>query len=652
MRHGFKCWMLKMPSKYVPLVRDAITLLDRFRESRQCLDDFVEDISKDLQSLDPLHKCFILDTVSGCIEHKQLLDAVVNLFYRSTESVSKSDLSMYHIVFYLTTCFLDQLGLKCFGSIVKSLGVHKVQTFLLFFFSNLTTLVQEKWVSIYDAEHVQKQWIEPTLRWRPEIIALLEQLAVKTACWSQLRKAPTKTTEPQEFALTRPKPRALPVLEIIPKVDKVRPVPRTTYKAPKEMKIIEDIKQNNQQKNERLLYEVNHAKPFESRSPHKYRHYQKVVSEIEESIHSKLKFNSFQSTPLPSTTKQSSWHIKMNSAAILRQGALVDRQLKQELQRMECLVEGAQEPSAFLQWQSEMRAKDLQEQLAKVECRRLEGRISHEEAALARSRLIAQNHAAAQLKKEEAAELMRRYAVKRLQEEKEMKELVQQVADGHKNAKAAKEKLYAVKQKIVKEVSEESQELLRRALAEAQEEMIRKFDIIRQIHAIESTSRTRSCSFDDKETGGHELLGEMSLCELRERLALLKRAQAAERLQRQQNIHQQRHRRKQMLQHKLDTIQLHHNALRQATTSRKGQTKPHQGCPQKVTVDESVLALQKRLEEKKQERNSFRDRDKSSTRPSHTGESFSSGSCEQRDWGELEQTLAHQIQKHVSVSLM
>ncbi|XP_072314284.1 cilia- and flagella-associated protein 99 [Eucyclogobius newberryi] len=632
---------------YEPLVRDAIRLLHEFSASRQCPDDFVEDISKDLQSLDPQHKSFILHTVSGCIEQKQLLDVVVNLFYRSAESVPKSDLTMYLVVCYLTTRFLDQLGLKCFGSILKSLGVNKVQKFLLFFLSNLTTVVQEKWMGIYDAEHVQKQWIEPTLRWRPEIIAVLEQLSVKASCGSQLRKAPAKTTEPQEFALTRPKPRAVIVPEIIPELEKQRPVPRTAYKAPKEMQIIADVKQKQQQKTERQLYKANHDKPLES---HKSKHYENVVFKIEESIQSKLRFNSFQSTQLPSTTKQSNWHIRLNSAAILRQGALVDRQLKQEFQRMESLVEGAQEPSAFLQWQNEMREKDLQEQLAKVECRRLEGRISHEEAAMARSRLMAQNHAAAQVKKEEAAELMRRYAVKRLQEEKEMRELVQQVSDGHKNARAATEKLHALKKKIVREVSKESQEHLRRALAEAQAEIIRKCEIIRQIHAIESTSSTRSCSFDDKETGGHELLVEMSLRELRERLALLKEAQLVQRLQRQQNIHQQRHRRKQMLQHKLDTIHLHNKALRQTTASRKEQTKQQPGCPQMVRVDESVLALQKRLEEKKQERNSLRHRDSSCRGPSHTGGSLRSRSCEQRDreqrdWGELEQTLAHQIQK-------
>lgn len=48
----------------------------------------------------------------------------------------------------------------------------------------------------------------------------------------------------------------------------------------------------------------------------------------------------------------------------------------------------------------------------------------------------------------QTAQLMRRYAEKRLQEEKEMRDLVQQVAEGHKNSKTAKEKLQKLKQRI------------------------------------------------------------------------------------------------------------------------------------------------------------------------------------------------------------
>lgn len=64
-------------------------------------------------------------------------------------------------------------------------------------------------------------------------------------------------------------------------------------------------------------------------------------------------------------------------------------------------MQGAREPSSFLQWQKEMREKDLQEELAKIERRHLEGRISYEEAAMARNRIMERNQKTAQLKKEE-----------------------------------------------------------------------------------------------------------------------------------------------------------------------------------------------------------------------------------------------------------
>lgn len=65
------------------------------------------------------------------------------------------------------------------------------------------------------------------------------------------------------------------------------------------------------------------------------------------------------------------------------------------------MAAGARDPSPFLQWQREMREKSLQEELAKIERNRLEGRISYEEAAMARTRVMERNQKAAQLKKEE-----------------------------------------------------------------------------------------------------------------------------------------------------------------------------------------------------------------------------------------------------------
>ncbi|XP_028421996.1 cilia- and flagella-associated protein 99 isoform X1 [Perca flavescens] len=590
-----------MASIHGSLAKEAIALLNKFSAGRQCLDDFMEDTSKDLQNMDTLHKKFILDVVSGCIEHKKLLDVVINVFYgQNGKCLSRDDRSQFVIICYLATFSLDDLGLQRFSNIIKSLDIKKMHMFLTFFFTNLTTWIQDEWNSIYDAAYVEKHWINPLLRWGPEMDILIDRLAVKISGGSQVKKAPIKTTEPQEFSLSKPKPRPLPMPELIPQQEKSKPVPKSTYMAPKETQMMEEIKQKNHQRTEELLYEAN-MKQFRCGNPQKSEHTKRVVSQIKENLDSKLKFNSFHSSELPSSYKNNSWPIKLNSAAILRQGALYDHQLEKELQRMESLVEGAREPSSFHQWQKEMREKDLQEELAKIERRRLEGRISYEEAAMARTRIMERNQKTAQLQKEETAQLMRRYAEKRLQEEKEMRDLVQQVAEGHKNSKTAKEKLQKIKQSIVKEVSEQRRELLRQALEEAQAELSRRFEIICEIRAIESLPHVRVRNFDDSETAGHELLGEMSLVELKERLALLREAQQTQQQEKREHILEEKQNKKQLLLEQLDTINLHTRALAQAAVIRKKEREARPGFRQARTRDETVLALQKKLVEKQQE---------------------------------------------------
>ncbi|XP_031703606.1 cilia- and flagella-associated protein 99 [Anarrhichthys ocellatus] len=629
-----------MASGYGSLAKEAIVLLDKFSAGRQCLDDFMEDASKDLQIMDALQKTFILDVVSGCIEHKKLLDVVINVFYgQKGRCLSRGDRSQFVIICYIATFSLDDLGLQCFSHIIKSLDVQKMHTFLTFFFTNLTTWIQEEWNSIYDAAYVEERWIYPLLRWRPEMDILLDQLVVKISHRNQVKKSPIKTTEPQEFSLTKPKPPPLPVPELIPQQEKSKPVPKSTYKAPKEMQVMKEIKQKNHQQTVELLYEAN-MKQLRCANPHKSEHTQRVMSQIKKDLDSKLKFNSRHSSGAPPSSNKPS---KLNNAAILRQGALFDRQVEEELQRMERLVEGAREPSSFLQAQKEMREKDLQEELAMIERRRLEGRISYEEAAMARTRLMERNQKTAQLKKEETAQLMRRYAEKRLQEEKEMRDLVQQVSEGHKNSKTAKEKLQKFKRSIVKEVAEQRRELLRQALEEAQAELCRKFEVIREIHAIESLPRFRVRNFDNTESAGHELMGEMSLVEMKERLALLREAQQTEQQERREHILEEKLNKKQLLLDKLDTINLHTRALVQAAAIRKEERKARPAMIQ----DETVLALQKKLEEKKLERQRLKQtksKKPSEQEAAQTG-THTKKSLPVKSWEELELSLESHLQK-------
>ena len=69
--------------------------------------------------------------------------------------------------------------------------------------------------------------------------------------------------------------------------------------------------------------------------------------------------------------------------------------------RLENLEAGARDATDFNEWQSRMRKQDLDQQLADIERRRLEGKLSHEEAILARQGLIQENKQKVQEMKEE-----------------------------------------------------------------------------------------------------------------------------------------------------------------------------------------------------------------------------------------------------------
>uniref|UniRef100_A0A674I553 Cilia and flagella associated protein 99 n=1 Tax=Terrapene triunguis TaxID=2587831 RepID=A0A674I553_9SAUR len=414
----------------------------------------------------------------------------------------------------VVNAFFVRDGKHClFSELICYLATFQLEELGLQQFSRIfIKVISYEWSQIYDSLYVKENWIDPLLGWQPKIEQLIKQLADKLA--NRVTTVKTSTvTKPKEFDLTTPKPRAIPIPEPIPLQEKHQPVPQSTYKPPKEKQHLQEIKYRNRRRAEVSIDNV---------------------------------------------------PIKLNAAAILREGALYQRKMEQELNRLESLLRGAHDPSEFLEWQKQMREKDLEQQLAEIECRRLQGKLSHEEAVLARHNVIQENKKKAELKREETAELMRQYAEKRLEEEKEMRELVEQVVEGHKNVKQARMKLQKYKRQIVQEVSEESRELLRRALEEEEEKLRKRYELIQQIRAIESLPFFRNKFVDLTQTAGYGFSGEMSIVELRERLALLKEAQKkAEEEKRDQIIHEKQAK-EQLLLDKLEQISLFRAALGRA----------------------------------------------------------------------------------------
>ncbi|KFP19570.1 hypothetical protein Z169_00444, partial [Egretta garzetta] len=555
---------------------------------------------------------FVLDTLAGCIEYKSLLDVVVNAFFvRDGRYCLISERNLYIVICYLATFQLEELGLQHFSRIVKSLDTAKMQKFLRFFFNALylNTWIKDEWSQFYDSLYVKENWIDPLLRWQPKVQQLIEQLTDILNNRTTTVKRST-VTQPKEFNLTVPKPRAIPIPLPMPLLEKRPPVPPSTYKPPKERKQLEEIKTKNRRKAEVLLLKANTnqfrcatMKPEKGEVCYKILYFLKIPQEVVPFLPQYFKavwelvlrqyFAELQIDNIP---------IKLNAAAILREGALYQRKMEQELKRIENLLRGAGDPSEFLEWQKQMRGKDLEEQLTEIECRRLQGKLSHEEALLAHQTVIQENKKKADLMREEKADLMHQYAEKHLQEQKEMRELVEQVVEGHKNAKQAKIKLQKYKQQIVQEVCEENRELLRQALEEEEEKLRKRYELIQQIRAIESLPSLRHKFVDLTETGGHGLICEMSIVELRERLALLREAQkAAEEEKRDQIIHEKQAK-EQLLLDKLDQISLFRAELGRAAALKQEEKKRKSQSGERPMKDERILNLQKKIVEKTMER--------------------------------------------------
>ncbi|NXQ16212.1 CFA99 protein, partial [Peucedramus taeniatus] len=489
--------------------------------------------------------------------------------------------------------------------------------FLRFFFNDLylNTWIKDEWSHFYDSVYVKENWIDPLLRWQPKVQQLIEKLTDKLSNHTTTVKT-SRVTQPKEFHLTVPKPRAIPPPSPapLPVLPKIQPVPPSIYKPPKERKQLDEIKTKNIQKAKDLLLEAN-TNQFRCATikPEKREFLYRIISavlvlwsQISCEQYLEVVWESVLTQHSEELTKQlqdliDTIPIKLNTAAILREGALYQRKLEEELKRVENLQQGAGDPSEFLEWQKQMRGKDLEEQLAEIECRRLQGKLSYEEAVLAHQNVIQENKKKADLLREEKAELMHLYAEKRLQEQKEMKELVEQVVEGHKNVKQAKAKIQEYKQQIVQQVCEESGELLRQALEEKEEKNRKRYELIQQIRAIESTPCIRHKFVDLTETGGHGLFGEMSIVELRERLALLKEAQkAAEEEKRDQIIHEKQAK-EQLILDKLDQISQFRAELGRAAALKQEEKKKSQSG-EKPMKDERILNLQKRIVEKTMER--------------------------------------------------
>ncbi|XP_023933113.1 cilia- and flagella-associated protein 99 isoform X2 [Lingula anatina] len=552
------------------LLEHCVEVLDTFQPELRSVEQHVNNYMAKLKNIEDSDQTFITEVFSGCVRYDSVLNVVLDGFYiRSGKSSLRSESNLYKVLTYLALFRLDELEVAHYRKFVKSQDVNKMYKFLNFFMDdkNLRTWIKDEWNKLYERPFVQMTLLSPLLRWLPELQEMIQQLADKIANKVKPKKQIIPTTEPKAFNLTQPRPRSVPMPEPIPKLEKHKPVPKTTYQDPKQKRIIEENKVMNRRKAEERLMESSRYQ-FACANPEKSdktRHrLQSILAEQE----SKLEFDKHKANPLPNFVSENI-PIKLNAATILREGKLFQKREEEELRKLERLEAGAKDASDFLRWQQEMRKQDMDRQLAEIEQRRLEGKLSHEDAILARQNLIKDNKQKVTEMKEEAKAIMQEYLEKKFKEEQEMRVLVEQTMEGHQNTKEAKKKLKDYKRKIVQDVNEESKELMRQALEEAEAEMRRKMEIIQQIRAMEAVPAIRVKFVDFTKTAGYGLLSEFSLAELKERLALMKMAEREAEEEKRDEILASKEAKDQLLMNTLETISKHRSEMTKAAANRR-----------------------------------------------------------------------------------
>ncbi|XP_077992467.1 cilia- and flagella-associated protein 99-like [Glandiceps talaboti] len=584
------------------LLKHCVGILDTFNPDIHGVEGHLSKYLQQQQTLDESEKTFLTEVFSGCVRHSKIMKVVVNGFYvQNGKNSLRSDINLYTVLCYLALFRLDELSMSHYRKFIQSQDVNKMHRFLAYFLDehNLKTWIKDEWCRIYESIYVQKDILSPLLNWLPELSEVIHHLADKIANRVKPKKQTRAPTEPKPFNITRPRPRSVPMPEPIPTLKPHQPVPKSTYDKPRELKNLGKVKEVNRRKAEERLLESSKSQ-FSCANAEKSVKAKSRLANIVAEQDSKLNFEKNRARPLPQTLNDNI-PIRLNAATILREGALYQRKEDEELQKLAKLESGARDASDFLKWQGTMRQKDTDEQLAEIERRRIAGKLSHEEAILARQQLIQENKQKVQEMKEEANRLMQEYLEKRLEEEETMKGLVEDVLMSHQNAKDAKGKLTAYKRKIVEEVNEESRELLQQALEEAEAEMRRKIDIIQQIRAMESVPKIRHTFVDLSSTAGHSLLSEMSMAELRERLALLKIAEREGEEEKRDEILAAKQAKDQLLMDKLEQISKHRAALGERAALKLEEKRKVKDNRFEIQ-DPKVVELQQRLEQRRQER--------------------------------------------------
>ena len=220
--------------------------------------------------------------------------------------------------------------------------------------------------------------------------------------------------------------------------------------------------------------------------------------------------------------------VKYNEAAILKEEFMIEKKNKEEEKELNKILVEKKDRKEFDRWVAEMKIKDDIERMEKVDKRKIEQMLSREISSNYYN--LRKNRNMEKYSEQKMIEKMNNDKIKEEKEEdiKNKKNTVEILKKEEENAILKKFKIIEDKHNLYQRRKKEFNELNLLTSKENKIMKEKRDSIISQIRTLEKIPKKRETGFDPTETPGYGFLGEMSLAELRERLALQKKMTADE----------------------------------------------------------------------------------------------------------------------------
>ena len=215
--------------------------------------------------------------------------------------------------------------------------------------------------------------------------------------------------------------------------------------------------------------------------------------------------------------------VKYNEAAILKEEFMIEKKNKEEEKELNKILIEKKDRKEFDRWVTEMKIKDDIERMEKVDKRKIEQMLSREISSNYYN--LRKNRNMEKYSELKMNEKMNNDKIKEEKEEdiKNKKNTVEKLKKEEENAILKKFKIIEDKQNLYQKRKKEFNELNLLTSKENKLMKEKRDSIISQIRTLEKIPKKRETGFDPTETPGYGFLNEMSLAELRERLALQKK---------------------------------------------------------------------------------------------------------------------------------